>query len=283
MSETKASGFGQVAGQPKKKKKAPNKREVASSKYDEMKGKGIKLIFGVGHETTGATTYNELDIKNLLAWLDADPALCVGVLTGAGGHFSTGMDLKAYLRGECPEVPGPGLAGLTRTPPKAPLIAAVEGYALAGGFELVLACDLVIASETATFGLPEVNRGLIAGSGGLLRLAAVLPRAVAMQLALTARTVTAVEAQRWGLVNEVVPEGQALAASLELADRIADGPPLAMRCTKELIADSPGWTSEQAWRRQDELLAEVLAGDEAREGAAAFAERRPPEWGGTTT
>ncbi len=222
-------------------------------------------------------------VAQALDRLDADPALRVGVLTGAGGHFSTGMDLKAYLRGERPEVPGRGLAGLTRTPPKAPLIAAVEDYALAGGFELVLACDLVIASETATFGLPEVNRGLIAGSGGLLRLAAVLPRAVAMQLALTARTVTAVEAQRWGLVNEVVPEGQALAASLELADRIADGPPLAMRCTKELIADSPGWTSEQAWRRQDELLAEVLAGDEAREGAAAFAERRPPEWGGTTT
>ena len=223
------------------------------------------------------------EVAQALDRLDAEPALRVGVLTGAGGHFSTGMDLKAYVRGERPEVPGRGLAGLTRTPPKAPLIAAVEGYALAGGFELVLACDLVIASETATFGLPEVSRGLIAGSGGLLRLAAVLPRAVAMQLALTAQTMTAIEAQRWGLVNEVVTEGQALAASLELAERIASGPPLAMRCTKELISNSPGWTSSEAWRRQDELLAEVLAGDEAREGAAAFAERRPPEWGGATT
>lgn len=219
-----------------------------------------------------------LSVAAALDVLDADPGLSVGVLTGSGGTFSAGMDLKAYLRGERPEVPGRGLAGLTRTPPRKPMIAAVEGYALAGGFELVLACDLVIASQTAQFGFPEVHRGLLAGSGGLLRLADRLPTAVAMELALTGRRMSAEEALRWGLVNEVVPEGMALDAALALASRISAASPVALRAAKCVVAGAAGWTGEQGWQAQDKVLEEVLASEDSREGSRAFAEGRSPVW-----
>ena len=125
--------------------------------------------------------------------LDADPALAVGILTGAGGHFCAGMDLKAFLRGERVELEGRGLAGLAQSPPRKPLIAAVEGYALAGGFEIALACDLIVAADNAQFGIPEVRRGLIAGSGGLLRLPHKMPRQIAMEYALTGRVMSAAD------------------------------------------------------------------------------------------
>ena len=217
-------------------------------------------------------------VDRALRTLDADDTLTVGVLTGAGGTFSAGMDLKAFLAGERPEVPGRGLAGLTRTPPVKPLIAAVEGYALAGGFELVLACDLVVAAEDASFGLPEVTRGLIAGSGGLLRLPQRVPQAIAMQYALTGELIPAVEAHRWGLVNTLTAPGGALAAALELAGRIALNGPLAVRTTKALVADTAGWTPTEGWARQDGLLLAVLASPDAKEGAAAFVEKRPAVW-----
>ena len=217
-------------------------------------------------------------IDAALQRLDADDSLTVGVLTGAGGTFSAGMDLKAFLAGERPEVPGRGLAGLTRTPPGKPLIAAVEGYALAGGFELVLACDLVVAADNASFGLPEVKRGLIAGSGGLLRLPQQIPQAIAMEYALTGEPMPAREAYRWGLVNRLTAPGLALAAALELAGRIAANGPLAVRTSKALIAGANGWTAAQGWARQDELLVEVLASGDAREGAAAFVEKRSAVW-----
>ena len=217
-------------------------------------------------------------IDAALRTLDADDALTVGVLTGAGGTFSAGMDLKAFLAGERPEVPGRGLAGLTRTPPAKPLIAAVEGYALAGGFELVLACDLVVAAEDASFGLPEVKRGLIAGSGGLLRLPQQVPQAVAMQYALTGELMPAAVAHRWGLVNTLTAPGGALAVALELAGRIALNGPLAVRTTKQLVAGAAGWSPVEGWARQDELLLDVLASPDAKEGAAAFVEKRPARW-----
>lgn len=229
---------------------------------------------------------NAIDLATALALaaaldeLDRDPGLSAGVLTGAGRTFSAGMDLKAYLRGERPEVAGRGLAGLTRQPPRTPLIAAVEGYALAGGFEMVLACDLVIASESARFGFPEVQRGLLAGSGGLLRLATRLPTAVAMEFALTGRQMGADEALRWGLVNRVVPEGEALAEAVALAERVATCSPVAVQAAKDLVAGAQDWTRDEAWHRQGEMLAEVLASEDSREGAAAFAEGRDPVWRG---
>ena len=223
----------------------------------------------------GATA---LAIAAGLDQLEGDRSVAVGILTGAGGTFSSGMDLKAFLRGERPEVPGRGLAGLTRTPPRKPLIAAVEGYAVAGGFELVLACDLVVAATDATFGLPEVKRGLIAGSGGLLRLPARLPPAIAMELALTGDNLTAVEAHRWGLVNRLSVPGEALATALALAAQVCANGPLAVRTTKALITGAVHWSQNEAWAQQDAMLLDVVASADAKEGAAAFVDKRLPIW-----
>lgn len=212
--------------------------------------------------------------------LDADPALSVGILTGAGGHFCTGMDLKAFLRGERVELPGRGLAGIVQAPPRKPLIAAVEGYALAGGCEIALACDLIVASETAQFGIPEVKRGLIAGSGGLLRLPQRIPRQIAMEYALTGALMPATEARQWGLVNRLTPPGGAMEAALALARSIAANGPLAVRMSKRIIDEAPGWSAGQTWPRLQELLEEVITSADAREGALAFAEKRAPKWTG---
>lgn len=212
--------------------------------------------------------------------LDADPTLTVGILTGAGGHFCTGMDLKAFLRGERVELPGRGLGGMVQTPPRKPVIAAVEGYALAGGCEIALACDLIVASEAAQFGIPEVKRGLIAGSGGLLRLPRRIPPQIAMELALTGDLLPATEARQWGLVNRLVPAGQALQAALELAERIAANGPLAVRVAKQVMNEAPTWPADEVWARQNALLEQVIASEDAREGALAFAEKRAPRWSG---
>jgi enoyl-CoA hydratase len=212
--------------------------------------------------------------------LDDDDALVAGILTGAGGFFSAGMDLKAFLRGERPHVGDRGFAGITQRPPSKPLIAAVEGPALAGGCELVLSCDLVVASEEATFGIPEVKRGLAAAAGGLMRLPARIPRTVAMELALTGDPMSAGDAHRWGLVNHLTSVGGALEGARELAARIGANGPLAVRASKQVIVESPDWSSEDMWRRQGEILGPVLDSEDAREGAAAFAEKRAPEWRG---
>ena len=210
--------------------------------------------------------------------LDAQSDLSVGILTGAGGNFCTGMDLKGFLRGERVELPGRGLAGMVQTPPVKPLIAAVEGYALAGGCEIALACDLIVASETAQFGIPEVKRGLIAGSGGLLRLPRRIPPQIAMELALTGDMLSASDARQWGLVNRLVPPGQALAGALTLAERIAANGPMAVRVAKQVISESPGWPVDELWQRQNALLEQIIESDDAREGALAFSEKRAPQW-----
>jgi enoyl-CoA hydratase len=212
--------------------------------------------------------------------LDAEPGLSVGVLTGAGGTFSAGMDLKGFLRGESPVVEGRGLGGLTQAPPRKPLIAAVEGWALAGGFEMVLACDLVVASREAKFGLPEVKRSLVAGAGGLLRLPQRLPYHVAMEVALTGGPLTAETAFRHGLVNRLVEPGQALDAALELAAEIAANGPLALAATKEIMRRSLDWTEDEGWKQQMDIMAPVFGSEDAREGATAFAEKRTPQWQG---
>lgn len=218
-------------------------------------------------------------IAGILDDLDADPALSVGVLTGAGGTFCSGMDLRAFLDGDAPEVPGRGFGGLTQAPPAKPLIAAVEGFALAGGCELVLACDLVVAADDAQFGLPEVGIGLIAGSGGLLRLPHRVPRSVACELALTGDRFGAVDAHRWGLVNRLVEPGSAVSAAVELAARIARNAPLALAATKRMLAaaDLP---VDAAWERQEAELVAIKATEDAREGARAFGEKRAPRWSG---
>ena len=212
--------------------------------------------------------------------LDADDGLFVGVLTGAGGVFSAGMDLKAFLAGEKPHVEGRGFAGLVERPPSVPLIAAVEGPALAGGFEIALACDLIVAAETASFGLPEVKRGLLAGGGGLLRLPvkAGLPKAT--EWALTGDRVGAAEAHAAGVVNRLVPEGRALPAALELARQIAGNGPLAVQGTKRILTEGRDWPAAEAFARQWEVYAPIRASEDAREGARAFTEKRAPVWRG---
>jgi len=220
------------------------------------------------------------DLAAALDLLDADDDLRVGVLTGAGGTFCSGMDLKAFLRGETPVVDDRGLGGLTMAPPRKPLIAAVEGYAFAGGFELMLACDLVVAAEDAKLGVPEVKRALVPGGGGALLLTRRIPRAIALELLLTGDPITAARAAALGLVNRVTPPGDALDGALELAASIAANGPLAVAVTKQIAVSAMDWTWADGWVRQNELMMPVFASEDAREGAAAFAEKREPVWRG---
>ena len=212
--------------------------------------------------------------------LDASDDLRVGVLTGAGGTFSAGMDLKAFLRGETPAIEGRGLCGITQTPPRKPLIGAVEGWALAGGFELLLACDLIVASENARFGVPEVKRSLVAAGGAALQLPRRVPFNVALEMLLTGEPLTAVRAAEIGLVNRLTEDGGALAGALELAATIAANGPLAVAASKAIARGAGDWTSAQSWSEQAALIAPVFASEDAREGATAFAEKRPPVWKG---
>jgi enoyl-CoA hydratase len=212
--------------------------------------------------------------------LDSRADVRVMILTGAGGTFSAGMDLKGFLTGDSPLVPGRGFGGIVQQPPGKPVIAAVEGYALAGGFELVLACDLVVASDQAKFGLPEVRRGLVAGAGGLLRLPQRIPYHLAMEIALTGEHFTAARLHEAGLVNAIVPAGEALAGARELAGRIALGAPLALAVTKRVIVESADWDSASAFSRQGEIITPVFSSADAMEGAAAFAQKRTPSWRG---
>ena len=221
-----------------------------------------------------------LAIAQALDQLDTDPALRVGIITGRGGSFCAGMDLKAFLDGERPELEGRGFGGVTEAPPKKPLIAAVEGFALAGGCELALACDLIVAAEDAWFGLPEVTRGLVAGSGGLVRLPRRIPPAIALEYALTGERMSAPIANLWGLVNRIAPAGKALTEALILAGQITANAPLSTLMTKRIIRESASWAEEEIWDRQRPYTESVLSSEDAQEGARAFAEKRAPDWKG---
>ncbi|MFD4254425.1 crotonase/enoyl-CoA hydratase family protein [Amycolatopsis thermoflava] len=221
------------------------------------------------------------EIADALDLLDTRPDLSVGVITGANGTFCAGMDLKGFARGERPVVEGRGFAGLVQRPPRKPLIAAVEGYALAGGFEIVLACDLIVASREARFGLPEVKRGLTAAAGGLLRLQRRIPYHLAMNLVLTGRMWPATEAAAVHLVNDLAEPGEALDAALALADEIAGNAPLALAASKQVLVRSQDWSLEEMFERQHEFVQPVRESADAREGAQAFVDKRAPRWTGT--
>ena len=212
--------------------------------------------------------------------LDRRDDLAAGVITGAGTSFCAGMDLKAFLAGERPSTPERGFAGLVERPPVKPLIAAVNGPAIAGGFEIVLACDLVVAAEDAFFGLPEVRRGLVAAAGGLLRLPRRIPYHLAMEWALTGEYVPARRAYEVSLVNRLVPAADVLTEALALATAIAANGPLALRATKRSIVEGPSWPAAEAFDRQREVSEPVRASEDAREGARAFTEKRAPVWQG---
>ena len=219
-------------------------------------------------------------VAEALDELDGSDDLTVGILTGAGQHFCAGMDLKRFLKGERAGIPGRGFAGITEAPPAKPMIAAVEGYALAGGCEVVAACDLVVAARSAKFGIPEVKRGLVAAAGGLMRLPSKIPLPIAMELALTGDLMSAERAHQVGLVNRLSDDGYALATANEIARAIAANGPLAVRASKQIMTEYHLWPDDQRWAQQCKITDRVFASDDAQEGARAFAEKRPPRWTG---
>jgi len=219
-------------------------------------------------------------ISAALDELDADADLSVGVLTGAGKGFCAGMDLKAFVAGERPHTEERGFAGIVQRPADKPLIAAVEGFAVAGGLEVALACDLIVASRGARLGIPEVKRSLVAAGGGLLRLPRSLPRNIAMELALTGDPIDAERGHELGLVNRLAEPGEALATALELAGAIAVNGPLALAATKRVMVESANWPDAEFFERQAEIIDPVMRSEDAREGATAFSEKRAPVWKG---
>ncbi|MEV7320786.1 crotonase/enoyl-CoA hydratase family protein [Streptomyces sp. NPDC093970] len=219
-------------------------------------------------------------LASALDELESDPELRAGVLTGSEGNFSAGMDLKAALQGESPDVPGRGFGGVTEVDRQKPLIAAVEGWAVGGGFELALACDLIVASQDAHFGLPEVTRGLIAAGGGVIRLPRRIPYHLAMGVLLTGEPMTGRRAGELGLVNQVVPAGQAVAEALLLAERLAANAPLALAAVKEVVRAADGAPESEAFAAQRTVMKKLMATADVREGMTAFAERRAPQWTG---
>lgn len=212
---------------------------------------------------------------------EGDPGLSVGVIAGSENGFCAGMDLKAFAAtGERPWAGGRGFAGIVRRPPTKPMIAAIERFAVAGGLEIALACDLIVAAKGTRLGIPEVKRGLVAAAGALRRLPRRVPHGVALELALTGEPIVAERAFELGLVNRLVDPGEALQAALELAAAIAANGPLALSATKRVLDQQDAWTEAEFWARQDEITAPVFDSDDAQEGARAFAERREPSWTG---
>jgi enoyl-CoA hydratase len=245
------------------------------------------------HGTTLVITLNRPDQRNAvdlavaegiaaaLDRLDADDELAVGILCGTGRGFCAGMDLKGFAAtGRQPWVGDRGFGGIVRRAARKPLIAAVDGFAVAGGFEIALACDLIVAGRDARFGLPEVKRSLVAAGGGLLRLPRRMPYHVAMELALTGDPMDAQRLHGFGVVNRLTEPGEALDGALELAAQISVNAPLALRASKAIVERSLDWPAQEAWDRQAEIADPVLASEDAREGALAFAQKRDPVWRG---
>jgi enoyl-CoA hydratase len=212
--------------------------------------------------------------------LDSNDAIRAGILTGADNTFCAGMDLKAFVTGELPNIPGRGFAGICERGPKKPLIAAVEGYALAGGCEIALSCDLIVVAKNAKFGIPEVKRGLIAGAGGLMRLPRQIPPRIAMELALTGDFISADRAYELGMVNRVVEAGTALEQAKALANAIAANGPMALLASKAVITESQDWSTEEMYDKQAAYTGPVFSSEDAIEGSKAFAEKRAPNWKG---
>lgn len=212
--------------------------------------------------------------------LEADESLRAAILTGADGTFCSGMDLKAFVTGETPVVEGRGFGGLCEYTAAKPIIAAVEGYALAGGFELAISCDLIVAAENAQFGIPEVKRGLAAGAGGLARLPRQISPRIAKELALTGDFISAERAYELGLINRVVAAGEAIEGARALAQKIAANGPLAVTASKAVVDRALDWSSAEMFSEQMKIIRPVFTSEDAIEGATAFAEKRAPNWKG---
>jgi enoyl-CoA hydratase len=219
-------------------------------------------------------------IAGALEQLDGDDGLSVGVLTGAGGYFSAGMDLGAFVKGESPWFGDRGFAGIAQRASRKPLIAAIEGFALAGGMEIALGCDLIVAAKGAKMGIPEASRSLVAAGGALLRLPRRMPYHVVMELALTGDAMPADRFHEFGVVNRLAEPGSAVEVALEMAARIAKNAPLALIASKRIIQEQFDWDSAEMWERQGAISGPVFASEDAKEGASAFKEKREPVWQG---
>jgi enoyl-CoA hydratase len=212
--------------------------------------------------------------------LDGDDALSVGVLMGAGGFFCAGMDLGAFVKGESAWFGDRGFAGITQRASRKPLIAAIEGFAVAGGLEIALACDLIVAAQGAKMGIPEVKRSLVAAGGALLRMPRRMPYHVVMELALTGDVLPAERFHELGLVNRLVAPGGAVDAALELAGALAKNAPLALIAAKQILQEQFDWSSAEMWEKQAVISGPVFVSEDAKEGSAAFKEKREPVWKG---
>jgi enoyl-CoA hydratase len=219
-------------------------------------------------------------VAGALEELDDDDSLSVGVLTGAGGFFCAGMDLGAFVRGESPWFGDRGFAGIAQRSARKPLIAAIEGFAVAGGMEIALACDLIVAARGAKMGIPEAKRSLIAAGGALLRLPRRIPYHVVMELALTGDPMPADRFHQLGLVNRLTEPGGAVDGALELAASMAANGPLALVASKQILQQQFDWSTEEMWSKQGEIAGPVMASEDAKEGASAFKEKRDPVWRG---
>ncbi|MEU1205429.1 crotonase/enoyl-CoA hydratase family protein [Nocardia sp. NPDC005825] len=246
----------------------------------ERRGHIMIITINRPHARNAINLAAALGLERAIDAYEADPNARIAILTGAGGYFSAGMDLKAAARGEVPVTEKRGILGIVSQPPRKPLIAAVEGPALAGGCELALVADLIVAASDSTFGIPEVKRGLVAVGGGVLRLSQRLPRAIAMELSLTGDPISAARAAQIGLINQVAEPGKALDAALELAARVAVNAPLSIDASKQIIEQAPDWSVAEAFGKQGQVAAAALSSMDAGEGMRAFVEKRPPVWQG---
>ncbi|MGW0582495.1 crotonase/enoyl-CoA hydratase family protein [Streptomyces sp. NPDC002920] len=246
----------------------------------ERRGSTALITLNRPRALNAVTTEVSAAVGAALEEFAADSGLRVAVITGAGRAFCAGMDLKEAAAGRDPRHPEWGFAGIVRHPVGKPLIAAVNGPALGGGAEIALACDLIVADENATFGMPEVRHGLFPAAGGVLRLHQRIPRNIALEMALTGIPVDATRAAAWGLVNRVAPAGKAVAVALELAEQVAAGAPSAVSAVKHLMTWGEQETDARAWQENERVWQEIHAGDDAREGLRAFAEKRIPRWSG---
>jgi enoyl-CoA hydratase len=219
-------------------------------------------------------------IANALEQLDADDQLAVGVLTGAGGYFSAGMDLGAFVKGESPWFGDRGFAGIAQRSARKPLIAAIEGFAVAGGMEIALACDLIVAAKGAKLGIPEAKRSLVAAGGALLRLPQRMPYHVVMELALTGDLLPADRFYEFGVVNRLAEPGTAVDVAIELAERLAKSGPLAVIASKRILQEQYDWSTAEMWEKQGAISGPVFASEDSKEGASAFKEKREPVWKG---
>jgi len=219
-------------------------------------------------------------IARALDELDGDEALSVGVLTGAGGFFCAGMDLGAFVKGESPWFGDRGFAGIAQRAAKKPLIAAIEGFAVAGGMEIALACDLIVAAKGAKLGIPEAKRSLVAAGGALLRLPQRMPYHVVMELALTGDPMPAERFHEFGVVNRLADPGTAVDVAIELAEKLAKSGPLAVIASKRILQEQYDWSTAEMWEKQGAISGPVFASEDSKEGANAFKEKREPVWKG---